>query len=833
MKCLTCSCTSCSVCEPDANATGMSNVNWLPQSSETMSTTKFFDEVVGERAGNLVGTDEIDDGDAADMATLSDFLSRPVLIQSLTWSQTTPVGFWTSVNPWASFFNEARIAKKVANFAFMRGNLKLKVVVNGSPFYYGALRLCYRPLNNFKSDTIKGTNLQNNFLPYSQQPGIMIRPGKNQGGEMTLPFVWPKTWFRLGVDSLYDLGFLGYFVYVDLRSANAAAGQSVNVSVYAYMEDAQLTSSTLIPQSSEKDEYGDGPISRPASVVAATAAKLKDTPIIGKYATATEIGARAVSSIAKLFGFTNVPVIANTAPFAPAAGPILASTEQGFPLSKLTLDAKNELAVSPEATGLPHEDELVISKLCGHESIITTFSWDTTNVPNDLLFTSRVTPRMYYSTAITNNAVVDQTPMCMVSSLFKYWRGDIIFRFNIIRSEYHRGRLLISFDPSGSSSANVFNTSNTTTALYTTVVDIEEADNVEFRVPYQQALAYLTTRTADTWDATDVPWRDTVFNSAAVGNTCNGYISVRVLNELSAPVASATVTTIVSVRAADNIEFANPIDPPKFCSYFSAQSAEVTDVLTSKVPSTDPQRSRVYMGEKVVSLRPLVRRYCYLGPITLTGATGTTQQALYYFFHKMPPVWGFDPSGEQSVGKLVGSGNANFNYASWTPITWLANAFVYYRGSVNWTFNVDSPGKVMNNVMVQRIVRNANNGVSTASPTANMYAMAFQQAVIGNGGASGMTFTNQQTQGGLSLAVPNYTNHKFQTTNITASTVPAISGGSYDGSNLDTCALTILDNQIPAYTQLHRYVGAGTDFNLHFFLNVPSLVCYASIPNPA
>ena len=57
--------------------------------------------------------------------------------------------------------------------------------------------------------------------------------------------------------------------------------------------------------------------------------------------------------------------------------------------------------------------------------------------------------------------------------------------------------------------------------------------------------------------------------------------------------------------------------------------------------------------------------------------------------------------------------------------------------------------------------------------------------------------------------------------------------GSYDGSNLDTCALTILDNQIPAYTQLHRYVGAGTDFNLHFFLNVPSLVCYASIPNPA
>ena len=811
----------------------MSNANWIPQSSEMMSTTKFFDEVAGEHAGEAIATDAIDEGDAADMATLSEFLSRPVLINSLTWTQTTTPGLWTSVSPWAAFFSDARIAKKVANFAYFRGNLKLKVVVNGSPFYYGALRLCYRPLPNFKSSTIVGTNLQNNFLPYSQQPGIMIRPGKNQGGEMTLPFVWPKTWFRLGVDSYSDLGFLGYFVYVDLRSANAQAGQSVNISVYASLDDVQLTSSTLIPQSAELDEYGTGPVSLPASVVAATASKLKEVPIIGKYATATEIGAKAVSSIAKLFGFTNVPVISDTAPYAPAAGPVLASTEQGFPVHKLTVDSKNELAVSPEATGLSHGDELVISKLAGHESIITTFDWSTSDLPNALLFTSRVTPRMYYSYGIANNNVVDQTPMCMVASMFKYWRGDIIFRFNIIRSEYHRGRLLISFDPSGNSSVNVFNTSSTTTALYTAIVDLGETDNVEFRVPYQQALAYLTTRTADTWDATDVPWRDSAFNSTAVGSTCNGYISVRVLNELSAPVASAPVTTIVSVKAADNIEFANPIDPPKYCSYFTAQSAEVTDVLTVKTPSTDPQRSRVYMGEKVISLRPLIRRYSYLGPLTLTGATGTTQQALYYYFHKMPPTWGFDPSGEQTVGKLVGSGNANFNYALWTPITWLANAFVYQRGSVNWTFNLDSPGKVMNNAMVQRLVRVQNNGVSVVAPTANMQAMAFVHAINGNGGTSGMAFTNQNTQGGLSIAVPNYTNHKFQTTNPTTATAPSSAGGSYDGSNFDTCALAVLDNQIPAFTQVHRYVGAGTDFNLHFFLNVPTLSCYGAIPSPA
>jgi len=422
--------------------------------------------------------------------------------------------------------------------------------------------------------------------------------------------------------------------------------------------------------------------------------------------------------------------------------------------------------------------------------------------------------------------------MCQVSGLFEYWRGDIIFRFYFIKSAYHRGRVIISFDPSGNSSTNVLNTTATTTAVYTTVVDLEETDNVEFRVPYQQALAYLKCRSGDTFDPTNTPWLDTTFNSGAVGSYCNGYIAVRVLNELSAPVAVAPINVLTFVRGADNLEFANPLQPPKYCSYFIPQSQEVVeDIITYKTPSDDPHRSRIYMGERVVSLRPYLRRYCNIGPIVMNGtAAGGNITTYNYYFHKIPPAWGFDTAGEQTGTKIVGTGNAPYNYAMWTPLTWIANSFICYRGSVNWTFNLDAPNVSMANVAASRWLTAQNNGVSSLSSALTSNTPGFQYAVIGTSMVSGGTLTNQQTQSCVSLALPNITNYKFQSTNPSSYTSPPSAGGAYDGSDTDVGVFSVQSSNLPANTLLHRYCGVGTDFNLHFFLNVPTLYYQASVP---
>lgn len=808
---------------------GCANSCLVAQSEEVQETTKFLDETPGVMEGWSVPTDEIDAGDAADTASLEQFLGRPVRIFTTTWAQTSPIGVLDNIYPWSLYLSEPRIAKKLANFAYLRGNLHIKAVVNGSPFYYGMARYCYQPLPNFKTSTILGAGF-NRLIPYSQQPGMVIRPGLNQGGELTCPFVWPKTWFRLGVDSTDDLGNLKLLIYSVLKSANGVTGQSVNTTLYAWLSDVELSSSTVIPQSTEKDEYGQGPVSAPATAIANAASKLKSVPILGRYAAATEIGARATASIAKLFGYTNVPVISNTAPFAPAVGPVLASTEQGFPLSKLTVDAKNELAVNPQATGLSDKDELVIANIVGHESYIATFSWATTNIVNDLMFSSRVTPYMYATSSNTTNTLVDQTPMCYLTPFFRNWRGDIIFRFNIIASKYHKGRLLVSFDPSGSVATNVLNTVDTTTAVYTRVIDIAETNNIEFRVPYQQALAFLELQ-SPTYTVGDVPFTDATFNSA-VGAYANGYITVRVLNELSAPVAVAPVDILVYVRGADNFEFANPRDNTANLSMYIAQSDEVTeDVLTDTTPHEDPQRSRVYMGERILSMRPLMRRYAYVGPFNMgvSASANTNWVTTSYVFHKLPPFYGYDFAGENNATKLVGTGNAPFNYVPHNVLNWLTPMFLYYRGSVNWTFNVDG-SSAKSSVMVRRLNSSVANGRLWSNLTMGIDTPSFASLINVGSAIAGSTFTNQILQPCISVAAPNYTPYKFQSTNANNATNPPTSGSGYDGSSLDAYAVQVSGLGNNANTVVHRYAGAGTDFNLHFLLNVPTLYKYASYP---
>jgi len=84
-------------------------------------------------------------------AELADFLSRPVLIDTITWTEGAAAPN-SVLLPWHLFLNNAVIKRKIDNYNFLCGNLHIKAVVNASPFYYGSLLLAYTPLPAFYSD---------------------------------------------------------------------------------------------------------------------------------------------------------------------------------------------------------------------------------------------------------------------------------------------------------------------------------------------------------------------------------------------------------------------------------------------------------------------------------------------------------------------------------------------------------------------------------------------------------------------------------------------------------------------------------------------------------
>lgn len=774
-------------------------------------------------------------GDATSGADLHDFLQRPVLINTYTWNESDPVGTTVTINPWQLFFNNTSIKNKLTNYAWLKCDLKIKILVNASPFYFGTTLVSYHPLPNFHTESITKDGGTRYFIPYSQRPHVWIYPQNNEGGEMTLPYLWPKNWISTLVNQDFiDMGQLTYFPVVTLQSANGVTAGGVTISTYAWAENVVLSGPTtgLVMQS---DEYSDKPISSVATAISKAAGALSGLPMIGKFMTATQIGARTVASVAASLGFSNPPVIDNAMPVKIQGLPQLASPEISYPIEKLTIDPKNELTVDPSCVGIPPNDELSIQHLVGKESYLCTFPWSSTDSADALLFNSAVTPVMFDLENV-NTKPLFFTPMGWVSNLFNHWRGDLIFRFRFICTQYHRGRVRIMFDPSGSSAANILNTTATQSTVFNEIVDLTKDTNVEVRVPYQQALAWCTT--FNPTSTSQIPFtvgNSTIFNHVA--NTSNGLIAVRVVTGLTSPILASTIQCIVSVRGAENLEFANPSDIYKNYSYFVAQSdeyeeTECTSVIAGhKIPQLDPNRYLVNFGEQIVSIRQMLRRFQWYRSTIRAGTTSGTVSFKQFKMYKIPPFYGYQANGwDTAKGLITTATTYNMNVCGNTYLHWILPAFIGQRGSINYSIVQDSQSPAPQFVTRQpntTLAAVAFSDYNSATGGDGIMTIGMKVGALNGASSSGMTGNSNFAMGSITWQMPNYSAYKF---NVSSPANFNATISQDDSSKQSQVILTGVNRSTTGTNFNHWFVGAGTDFMPVFFLNVPTVFVYSGDP---
>lgn len=185
-------------------------------------------------------------------AELGNFLERPVLIATVRWSESVPYTEST-IDPWNLYFTHTIIKKKIDNYAFINCNLHVKVVVNASPFYYGAMMVSYRPMTNYGLPDYTTISVQNDYMRYSQRPHFWVLPQSNMGGEMQLPFFYNHNWLPLtDTAALSSMGTLRFTEVVDLKNANSVTGQGIDVQVYAWASNIKLAGPTFELQSGKK-----------------------------------------------------------------------------------------------------------------------------------------------------------------------------------------------------------------------------------------------------------------------------------------------------------------------------------------------------------------------------------------------------------------------------------------------------------------------------------------------------------------------------------------------------------------------------------------------------
>jgi hypothetical protein len=901
-------------------------------------TTTFVDNNPGE----LMAFKSVRDGTYNDSGMtdyeLSKFLSRPVRIASYTWTEGSTL--LQTLNPWHLYFNDARIKKKIDNFGLLRANLHLKIVLNGSPFYYGLAMSSYEPLPTlFVAGTVPaGAATLLHLTAESQRPKIFLEAGYNKGGEMVLPFLYHKNWIEVKeADNFTDMGKLTLRSFGNLENANGVSLSNIDITIYAWAEDVNISAPTaqlalqsvqtmevsddfelsdidlecvicggnelecectfldigdaivenltqgrsrgcfktlyrilsgwtriatrnpsrktytpLRLQSSSiletanamfdsagqiannvtnsiseskpmallrdatgsNDEYGKGVVSKPASAIASFANRMSTIPYIRPFATATSLVAEAGGRIASLFGWSNPPVVEDVKAYRPSIIQPLASPDISYPTSKLTIDPKNELSVDSRTVGLDGTDELSIPYLCGKETYIGTFSWAQSDASGTLLHGGAVNPCLVVSDiGLGAHGAHNATPLTHISRMFKFWRGDIVFRFKFVRSRYHAGRVRFTWDPVKDITAD----SDTEMVTFNQIYDLSEDGDIEVRVPYTQSTPFLK--------VPDYNYRFSASGSAPVDGEDNGSWTMRVLNRLTAPDATSDVQCYVFVRAADNYELAEPADlaQEEYTYFNTLESSHI--MATDEIANMEDMGTKTYlsnMGERVRNLRSLLRRSAFSRVFSDNPGSSSNNVTLSTTMSRTPLQPGFDPNGINTT--LLTN---PYNYVLHNPMTWLSPCFVGQRGAVVWS--VIPHGADASNITYtfQRVRTGKTVAKYHDTLTTNInynprcHSVSANVSTFGTG--AGAAVTHARTCAGLSAHAPFYSRFRMEDTNPATRTL----GNSTLETADDSLVLTSRSMHTSAWNSSYvggsLYCAAGIDYSLFFFKNVPTM----------
>lgn len=778
----------------------------------------FHDAAVSEKVilGSLDG-DYDQDGDSA--AQLGEFLKRPVRIASYAWAQGG--GFAQSITPWSLYFSDTFIRRKLENYGKIRCKLHLKFLINASPFHFGSVRACYFPLGDARSNFVNSADL----LPFSQVPGVYIEPQNMTSAEMVLPFVWQHNWLEITkLTDFQRMGTLKLQEYAALQSANGATS-GCSILVYAWAEDVELMGPTTIG-SLQSDEYAvtDGVISAPATAIANVASMVKNVPIIGDFALATEMGARAIGGIAKLFGYSNPPMIEDVQPFQPKTFHAFANVETRMPIDKLCIDPKNEVSVSPKISGVEEDDPLVITDLVTRESYVNGFTWTGAQATDALLWSAVVNPHY----AFLNGGFRTMPPMTYLSPNFRFWRGSIVFKFRFIKTRFHKGRVLISYDPNGDISANP----DTETITFSRVVDLEQEEEVEFAVPYKATSPLLEVVQFDTFPTTNstaaVPGY--VYNSQFY----NGTITMRIQTSLTGPTTTTNVTVLTFVKAGDDFEFAGP----RQLTYTTTtrdpagviQSEE--EVISRDVLTKQDKLALITTGETICSMRPLMHRTHYVSTFT-AGQYGNNfgYQVAQNVFWPIAPGVGRATLTPQGGYHAAAGGTYLYNFVQNNPIDWMLEAFVGYRGSTVLHINPVAQGNNVPQIGSLSASRFYDPIVNASQNTATLVLSASDDSTTSRFGilnfppfsGAGTSLTNPGTQAALSVNTPQYLPHRFipafHTQRGTDRKSAALFNDNIQVRSGFYASAVVIDNL--SWPLLDVFQSAGVDFAPFMFLCTP------------
>lgn len=711
-----------------------------------------LEDIGGEVKDDVIFHKSHDHLGVPDDFSMKGYLERPVQIAALSLSLDSDIDL--SFNIWDLFLADPVVRAKLRNFAFLRADMKVRIAISGTPFHYGRLLVAYEPFPSMNPYlTSFGPTFRQERLRYlSQAPGAKTMDVReNTPLEMSIPYVSPLPVGRLYNDSTLvmassdnfdDFTGLGSLYISTLNQIKGVTATATNVFLYVYVmaENISLHGATgSVGQIiSESDERERGPMHKIASSALKISQVLEQIPIINPIAKASSIALSAVKNMSALFGWSYPTLISMPQRYRPEPFQNGAQTIGVDTGKRITLDPKQELHVDPRICAV-EEDELTIASIAGREGYLDTFTWAPGDTSlTDIIWQVAVTPRANKSFLGTTEYIVP-TPLSFASMPFKYWRGKIKFRFEIVASNFHRGKIMFVYEPN-IRQFGLISAALNVNKQYCKVIDLQETQSVEFEVDWNFPRPFCKSLPlAAIGNTVGSQYADT----ASFAECANGILFVTPFTEIQSPDGSAIeINVFVSGHEMVFNRLTDEFLPDPGNPVSEADDSDITRGFSTKGMNANLSEindiSAHYFGEAPFSFRALLKRFMtsfdVSGDFSSSGVDGVEVDL---------PVYPTTPVPANNAGE---TGKNLYFY--------LKHAFLAMRGGLRRRMFLEHIS--LKNEDFNVFVSLDNDSTSTVTP-----AVITAANTIGYANTDGTVTYVTKTNGGVEFETPCYTNNLF------------------------------------------------------------------------
>lgn len=787
--------------------------------------------------------------------TVKDFLSRPIVVSAVSslWSTTQAQATQLATYNFPdSLITNTMYQEKLKGFVGLRGTLNVRVQVNSQPFQAGRLMLQYIPYAQYMSDRV--TIINSTLQGRSGCPRVDLDLSVGTEVTMEIPYVSPHAFYNL-VTAQGSFGSIYLVVYSPLKDSTGAS--SVEYTVWAWLTNVEIEyptgapiNTTFGPQIAAEIERADVQMElkqladnkSPSAGVGKIASGLQDLsriPIVGNMFTHPAWISSKAANLLKLLGYSK-PTSQGMICESKLRTQVRMANYNGVDAShKLALACDNEIETQPGLAGTSI-DEMALSRVVSIPNYWATFSWPTAT-SSGTLYQDYVTPTKIkpISSTITNRFVT--THMGYTANTFGLWRGSLIYTFKFVKTQFHSGRLMISFFPFAYN-VDLTTSNGDVNKCYRMIVDLRDSTEVSFTVPYVSSRPWMnTTRPGSTILGTSNKYLYTA---------ATGVIQVDVLNQLKATsTVVGDINVLVEVAGGPDLKFANPTCP-NYIPYSGVLTAadgfevvEKADVQVFMGTDESIQRNEAQMGqapasidsqsiesnwapealcigEKILSVRQLIKRF---GVVQISLPSTTTQNSntvLAITPFSVPPPQS-NTTGFQPV----------------SPFEYWYSLYAFWRGSMRWkmlTMRADSTTATRSFSTSPYLIKQFSAlDDSMQTLISDLTTSQFIVTPITNtsdvtASATSDTIVLPSLEGMIEFEVPYY-NISHITPAVYAPSPSMVTEDGFMLGNIPPQLVTMTPFSPPSATNVQystHYRAPGDDFSFFYLLGVPPLVNY-------